>query len=299
MGNRRQLTRRAFGGGLLAIASVRLAAQGAPVAPDLDFVTSPDGTRIAFNWLGDGPPIVFSHESLESGAEWLGVAKLLADRHRCFVVDRRGRGASGPAGRHSLERECEDLEAVLDVAGPRAALLGASYGAVVAIESALRRPPERLVLYEPPLVLDASSPIWRALQSSQDEYRRLTEAGALDEALVLGLEVFAAVPSDTVKEIRQSSPEAWRTMRDLTPTWVPEMQAIRNLTMGVERYRSLRTPTLLVTGTQSPPFLREAITALDDAIPLSRVRELADQGHEAHLTAPALLADAVATFLAT
>jgi pimeloyl-ACP methyl ester carboxylesterase len=299
MDYRRKLTRRAFGGGLLAITSLRLAAETMPLMPVPEFVTSSDGTRIAFYRLGDGPAIVFSHESLESGMEWLGVARLLADRHRCFVVDRRGHGASGPAGQHSLARECEDLESVLDVAGPRATLVGASYGAVVAMESALRRPPERLVLYEPPLVLDASSAFHRALQSSRDEYRILTETGALDDALVLGLEVFTAVPAEVVKEIRQSSPEAWRTMRDLTPTWVPELAAIRSLPMGVERYRALRTPTLLVTGTESTPFLREVVTALDDAMPVSRVLELVDQGHEAHLTAPALLAAGIAAFLAT
>ena len=299
MDNRHTLTRRAFGCGLLAIPSLRLAAEDTPVSPEADFVISPDGTRIAFYRLGNGPAIVFSHESLESGAEWLTVARLLAGRHRCFVVDRRGRGASGPAGQHSLARECEDLEAVLDVAGSQAALVGASYGAIVAVESALRRPPERLVLYEPPLVLNASSAIHRALQSSQDEYRRLTEAGALDEALVLGLEVFAAVPSEVVQEIRRSSPDSWRTMRELTPTWVPEMRAIRSLPMGVERYRSVRTPTLLVSGTQSPSFLREVVTALDDAMPVSRVLDLPEQGHEAHLTAPALLADGIAAFLAT
>ncbi len=302
MNHRHRLTRRAFGrglgGGLLGMASLSLMAEEPPGPDAVEFVTSPDGTRIGFYMLGDGPPIVFSHGSLETGAEWLDVAKLVANRHRCFVVDRRGRGVSGPAGRHSLERECEDLEAVLDVAGVQATLLGASYGAVVAIASALRRQPKRLVLYEPPLLLDASSPIHRALQSSQDEYRRLTETGALDEALVLGLEVFAAVPAEEVAEIRQSSPEAWRTMRELTPTWVPEMQAIRALPMGVERYQSLRAPTLLVTGTQSPPFLREVIAALDDALPQSRMLELAGQGHEAHLTAPLLLADGIAEFLA-
>jgi pimeloyl-ACP methyl ester carboxylesterase len=225
------------------------------------------------------------------------VARSLSDRFRCFVPDRRGRGDSGPAGNHSLVRECEDLEAVLALAGSDATLLGASYGAVVALETALRVQPRRLVIYEPPLILGADSPIRRAVEESFPAYEKLTAEGRLDEALALGLEKLAGVPAPVVEDMRTSSPEAWRTMRELTPSWVPEVHALSTLPFGVERYRGLGMPTLLLTGSESVGFLRDVIAVLDETIPNSIRLELAGHGHEAHLTAPELLAAGVARFI--
>jgi pimeloyl-ACP methyl ester carboxylesterase len=207
-------------------------------------VRSADGTIISYARLGVGPAIVFSHESLESGAEWMQVATLLSDRFTCYVVDRRGRGKSGPAGNHSLAAECEDLRVVMEQAGPQATLMGASYGAIVAIETALRFGVDRLILYEPPLVLDADSPIARSLRESLEPYRKLVEAGSLDEALTYSLVSFAGVPAEVVGDIKSSSPDAWATMRELTPTWIPEMEAIKQMPLGIERYRALQMPIL-------------------------------------------------------
>lgn len=261
-------------------------------------VRSGDGTIIACARLGAGPAIVFSHESLESGAEWMQVATLLSDRFTCYVADRRGRGNSGPAGNHSLAAECADLRAVMEQAGPQATLMGASYGAIVAIETALRFGVDSLILYEPPLVLDAGSPIARSLRDSLEPYRNLVETGALDEALTYGLVSFAGVPAEVVADIRSSSPDAWATMRELTPTWIPEMEAIAQMPPGIERYRALQMPILLVSGSGSPVFLRDVVDALDGVLPDSRRFTLAGHGHEGHLTAPDALAASIAEFLA-
>jgi pimeloyl-ACP methyl ester carboxylesterase len=97
--------------------------------------------------------------------------------------------------------------------------------------------------------------------------------------------------------MRATSPDAWRALRDLTPTWVPEIEAIRGLPMGIDRYRELRMPMLLVTGAESPVFLREVIAELHAALPHSSVLDLAGAGHEAHVTAPRALAAGIAAFL--
>src|SRR5690606_30206164 len=97
-----------------------------------------DGTRIGYLRLGEGPGLVFSHGSLTTGDDWLPVASRLADRFTCYVMSRRGRGRSAAGPAHSLERECEDIAAVLAEAGPGAYLLGHSYGAICALETALR-----------------------------------------------------------------------------------------------------------------------------------------------------------------
>jgi pimeloyl-ACP methyl ester carboxylesterase len=297
------LTRREFTGGLLSAASalaggVRLARSDAPeIAVTRRTVRSADGTQIAYALLGEGPALVFSHGSLESGQESLVLAGLLADRYRCYVVDRRGRAQSGPAGNHSMARECDDFAAVLGEAGPDAALMGSSYGAVVALETALRAPVARLIIYEPPLILGPDSAINRSVQEHFGLYRQLVAENRLDDAAVVGLEKFAAVPPAVLADMRATSPDAWRALRDLTPTWVPEIEAIRGLPMGIDRYRELRMPMLLVTGAESPVFLREVIAELHAALPHSSVLDLPGAGHEAHVTAPRALAAGIAAFL--
>ena len=118
-------------------------------------VHSADGTRIAFRRLGSGPAIVFVHGSVSTHTDWMPAARLLSDQFTCFSMDRRGRSKSGEGiGPYSIEREYEDIEAVLAAAkaqtGSDAFLVAHSYGAICALGSALRHPVPRLVVYEPP-----------------------------------------------------------------------------------------------------------------------------------------------------
>jgi pimeloyl-ACP methyl ester carboxylesterase len=120
---------------------------------DVHFVASRDGTTIGYRRLGAGPPVAAIHGGLGTSASWRAVAERLADRFEFFLVDRRGRGASG-AGTlpHSLGREVDDARAVLAAAGRGAALIGHSYGGAAALEAARiadRAEISRLVLYEP------------------------------------------------------------------------------------------------------------------------------------------------------
>ena len=299
----RPLERRTILRGLaLAIASAaRMPWVGAAIAAEQAMsrsaVRSVDGTPISFTAVGNGRPIVIAHESLETGNEWRQVAIALSDRFACYSVDRRGHGMSGTAAHHSLMKECEDLKAVLDRAGPDATLLGASYGAVVAIETAMRFSVDRLILYEPPLCVTTTSAVCVALENSLTPYERLVEAGDLEAALTFGLRNIAGASDEAIAELRTSSPEIWSTMKQLTPTWIPEMRALRVLPAGLERYRSLQAPTLLVTGSDSASFLRETIMALSLVLEASRIHVLEGQGHEAHLTAPDQLSAAIAEFL--
>jgi len=270
---------------------------GADQAMARDAVRSADGTMISFGIVGRGPAIVIAHESLETGDEWRQVAMALADRFTCFCVDRRGHGKSGPVGDYGLEKECEDLNAVLDRAGHDATLMGASYGAVVAIETAMRFAPDRLILYEPPFPLTATSPVHIALEESLAPYERLVDARDLEAALAFGLKNLAGVSDEAIDELRESSPQIWETMKQLTPTWVPEMHALRRLPLGVERYRSLQVPTLLLSGSESADFLRETVMALAAVLGKSRVHVLQGQGHEAHLSAPEQVSAAIAQFV--
>jgi pimeloyl-ACP methyl ester carboxylesterase len=253
-------------------------------------VASADGTRIGYLELGSGPGIVFVHGSLGTGDKWLHVAHELADGCTCYLMDRRGRGRSGDARGYSLETECEDIGAVLGAAGPTPVLLGHSYGAICALEAARRTQVSKLVLYEPPLPIDG--PI---VGEALEPYRAAVANHQLDEALLIGARDILQLTSEQIAELR-SSP-AWEPMAALTPTWVRELEVIESLPLGVERYGQVSVPTLLLLGTATARHHARASAALAETLPGSRTALLPDQGHQAHVTAPALVAREIARFL--
>lgn len=255
-------------------------------------VRSADGTCIGYLRLGSGRGLVISHGSLTIGEDWLPVAGRLADRFACFVISRRGHGRSGAGRSQSLERECEDIAAVLALAGPGAHLLGHSYGAICALETAVRTPVGKLVLYEPPLSVDYHT------VNSDDlaAYRSAIEAGRLEEALAGGFRRFIRMHETQLEELMKTP--LWPEMVKLAPTWVPELAAISGLEPGVDRYRSLSNPTLLLVGADTQPHHITASEALQRALPNVRTVTLQGQGHEAHVTVPDSVAAAIAEFLA-
>nr|WP_235733530.1 alpha/beta hydrolase [Mycobacteroides chelonae] len=127
------------------------------VVSALRYVASSDGVRLSLTVSGEGPPLVMVHGAMDSGATWSDVATELQRDFTCFLIDRRGHGASTDAAEHSLAREADDVIAVAAEAGPDAVILGHSFGAVVVLE-ALRRGLDvaAVVLYEPPLPVSES-----------------------------------------------------------------------------------------------------------------------------------------------
>jgi pimeloyl-ACP methyl ester carboxylesterase len=252
---------------------------------------SKDGTPIGYLRLGNGPALVIVHASLYTSDSWLPVASLLADRFTCYLIDRRGRGRSGDALAYAIEREYEDIEGLLGIAGERANLLGHSFGAVCALGAASRQPVERLILYEPPL--SVGGPV-----AGHDllAYRDAIAVGDPDAALEIGYTRFAAIPEEQVRKMR-AWPE-WNDARALAWTWAREAAAVDRLGLSLDRYRAIQTPTLLLVGTKSAPRpLRDTTDALSRTLPNARILELSGQGHLANLRAPALVADRVREFL--
>src|SRR5206468_4061749 len=103
-------------------------------------VRSADGTSIGFVTVGSGPSLVFVPGAFGTAEHWLPVAVEMADQYTGYVIDRRSRGRSGNGADYSFDREIEDIEAVLHVAGPGAHLLGHSSGGIYALEAARRLP---------------------------------------------------------------------------------------------------------------------------------------------------------------
>jgi pimeloyl-ACP methyl ester carboxylesterase len=269
----------------------------APAAIAEGSVHSADGTRIAFRRLGSGPAVVFVHGSVSTHTDWMPVARLLADSYTCFAMDRRGRAKSGEGvGLYSIEREYEDIAAVLAVAktetGSDAVLVGHSYGAICALGTAMRHPVPRLVIYEPPLPAGGM-----IAGESLPPYAQAVAEGDLDKALELGLAAFPHMPAAEILALRVS--RAWPRLRVLAKSWIRELEAMDAQSADLTHYRALTCPTLLLVGSLSPehPML-DAARALTNVLPGMRVECLTGQGHGAMRAAPEMVARLIRGFLA-
>jgi pimeloyl-ACP methyl ester carboxylesterase len=271
--------------------------QHAPAAVAEGSVHSADGTRITFRRLGHGPAVVFVHGSVSTHTDWMPVARLLADRFTCYAMDRRGRAKSGEGiGPYSIEREYEDIEAVLTAAktetGSDAQLVGHSYGAICALGAAMRHPVPRLALYEPPLPAGGL-----IAGENLAPYVRAIADGDLDKALDLGLAAFPRMPSAGIAALRTS--KAWPRLRVLAKSWIRELEAMDAQSPDLTRFRSLSCPSMLLVGSLSPehPML-DAARALARVLPGVRVEWLPGQGHGAMRAAPEMVARLIREFLA-
>jgi pimeloyl-ACP methyl ester carboxylesterase len=242
-------------------------------------VTSKDGTRIAFDRLGDGPELVLVDGALCSRAFGpMGpLAALLAPHFAVLTYDRRGRGDSGDTLPYSVEREVEDIEALIAEAGGSAFIYGTSSGAALALEAASRLPTPitKLALYEPPYTLDAEG-IQRF-----NEYRmqllELLAAGRRGDAVELFMRLVGASDGG-VAGMRQAP--VWPLFEAAAPTLAYDAAALGDSSVPTERAASVTIPTLVMAGGETFPFIRSAAQALADAVPHARYRTLEGQTHE-------------------
>ena len=127
----------------------------------IETVKSKDGTSIAFERRGHGPPLVMVHGTTLDHTRWGTIVTKLAEHFSLYMVDRRGRGKSGDGPVYAIEREFEDVAAVLEATSEPARILAHSYGAICSLEaSRLTARIAKMVLYEPPLPLPGRSPIF-------------------------------------------------------------------------------------------------------------------------------------------
>jgi pimeloyl-ACP methyl ester carboxylesterase len=257
-------------------------------------VRSADGTPIAVERIGDGLPLVVVPGALSDAWSWSACAPLLADGRSVYVVDRRGRGASGDAPAYAVEREIEDVLAVLDGLGAPADLLGHSSGAILALGAAERFPTHlrRLVLYEPPFFIDADDRIPADLPGRLDG---LLEAGDAAGALEAFLREGPRSSEGEIGWLRAHS--SWQRMLTMARTVPYDARISQGFDLELGRLASMRTPTLMLIGSLSPPRIRNGSEAIAASLPDVQVEELEGQAHLAQLLAPDEFAAAVGRFL--
>ena len=257
---------------------------------------SADGTEIAFDRQGDGPPVVlvagaFSHRVFDPRTREL--ARLLAaDGHEVVNYDRRGRGESGDTAPYAVEREIEDLDAVLAEMGGPACVVGMSSGACLALEAARTGLAiDRLAVWEAPLIVDDSRPPIPA--DYRDRLADLVAADRRGDAVELFLTVAANAPVDTVAQLREAP--NWPGFEAVAHTALYDEALLGDHTVSRARLAEITAPTLVGDGGASPAWLRTTAAALADALPNAQHRTLDGQ---THAVAPDALAPVLAEFFA-
>jgi pimeloyl-ACP methyl ester carboxylesterase len=256
-------------------------------------VGSADGTPLAVWADGDGPPLVLVHGSLCDHTAFDPLVAELRGTMATFAMDRRGFGASGDAAGYALEREFEDVAAVVEAVAARVggpvALCGHSYGAGCAMGgAALTDAVGRLVLYEPGLGIPYPP-------GSIEEVEGLVAAGAMEAAALLVLVGIVGVTEDEAASLR-SSPR-WPTLLASTPTVPRECRAEDGWTYRPGLLDGVSAPTLLLAGAESPPVLRQATDQALAAIPGAQLQELEGHAHLAIRTDPAMVAAVIRAFV--
>lgn len=259
----------------------------------METVISADGTAIAYDRTGDGPPLVLLHGTSRDRAYWAPIVPLLARQVTVYAIDRRGRGGRGDAPDYAIDREVEDALAVLAAIDEPAHLLGHSYGAIVALEAAMRADRLRSVLlYEPPLGVGAD----RVPDTLGDRLAVILATGDREAVLVTFLREGPRYPPEFIAALQAQSD--WADRLAFAHTLPRETQAVHRYRFDPERVATVRLPTLLLLGSESPPFFHQAIAALDAALANSEVVVLQGQHHAAVTTAPELFAQTVLRFIA-
>jgi pimeloyl-ACP methyl ester carboxylesterase len=231
-------------------------------------LTSADGTTIAFETTGDGPPVLIVEGAFCDRRTSAPLATRLADRFTVFSYDRRGRGDSGDSPQWSVEREVEDLAAVLGAAGGAAAVYGMSSGAVLAAEAAVAGAGvTRLALYEPPV----------SAESMASELAELVSAGRRGDAVAHFLSTGPQVPAEIIAHMRTAP--MWAGLEAVAHTLVYDTTITADPTMPT-RASAVAVPTLVLTGADSPWFLHEWARTMATAVPAAELRYLDGQTHD-------------------
>jgi pimeloyl-ACP methyl ester carboxylesterase len=261
--------------------------------------TSEDGTAIAYDRTGEGPAVVLVHPAFGHRAgspEFARLAELLASSgYSVYSYDRRGRGESGNTPPYAVEREIEDLAAVIAAAGGSAAAYGMSSGAALALRAANQGLPiTSLALFEPPFIVDDSRPPTAA--GLQSELESLCAAGRRGDAVAL----FMANVGTPPEMIAQFRTEPWFAgLEAVAPTLAYEIAILDGTQEGRPLPPSLTArvsqPVLVIVSSPGLPWMHHGCQALVDALPNARLVEL--EG-EFHALKPEVLAPAIADFLA-
>jgi pimeloyl-ACP methyl ester carboxylesterase len=255
-------------------------------------VTSADATTIAFDQFGAGAPIIMAAGAFNDRSTTDPLARALAPQFLVVNYDRRGRGDSADAPQYAVEREIEDIDALIAEVGGSAAVFGYSSGAILALRAAAAGSAiTRLALYEPPFAIGDSRPRPRADLNA--ELAQLIADDRRGDAVELFQTEVIGMPAEVVAALRKAPFRPG--MEAIAHTLVYDATIVGDLTLPTELIASIATPTLVIDGDQSSPVMREAARAVAATLLNGQLHTLV--GHD-HTIDPEATAPIVAEFLA-
>jgi pimeloyl-ACP methyl ester carboxylesterase len=261
----------------------------------LSTVISADGTRIAYGIVGSGDPVilvggVFSYRAWPQPRQ---LAQLLAKRFTVVDYDRRGRGESGDTKPYAVEREIEDIDALIEAVGGSAHVCGWSSGGVLALKAAAAGSAVRkLAVYEPPFVVPGSPHV--PPEDFVSQLNRLADAGRRTDAAKYYFAEVMGMPRLMVRAVPLMR-RPWKRIKAVAHTAPYEAAVVEDNLHGralrAEQWAPVGQATLVMSGEKTGALLHQAALALIDVLPNGRHLVLAGQGHNVSMKALAPVLD--------
>ena len=264
---------------------------------EVTLVHSRDGTEIGFWTSGEGPPLVLVHGGLGDHTRWDALRPYLEPHVTVHALDRRGRGASGDHPDYAIEREYEDVAAVVDAvaesSGAPVAVYCSSFGGVCGFgAAALTWNIHKLALYEawPPVDPEAFEPP----EGFAERAEALLAAGQPEEALELAYRELVGLSEEEIAALKTQP--SWPARIAAAHTIPREERAFLQTPFDPDAAAAIAVPTLLLVGSETPTWSTQAETVAA-ALPNARIEVLQGQGHVADLFAPEVVAERLLAFL--
>jgi pimeloyl-ACP methyl ester carboxylesterase len=240
-------------------------------------VISKDGTSIAFERSGQGPAVIVVGGVLGDHSQQAPLAALLSKHFTVYNYDRRGHGESGNTEPYAVEREIEDLDAVMNEAGGSAFVYGTSGLAVLALSAAaagLAPRIKKLAVWEPPYIVDDSRP--PVPQNYKEQLISLLREDRRGDMVELFFVEAVGMPRAFVAQMRQAP--FWAAQEALAHTTIYNATIMGDFSLPRARLATVTTPTLVIDGGQTP-WLSHTAQAVADVLPHAQRRTLSGQPH--------------------
>jgi len=257
----------------------------------METVTSKDGTEIAFDRVGSGPPVILVSGGSVDRMSHVGLSQELGSDLTVLNYDRRGRGPSGDTQPYAIDREIEDIAAVIEAAGGEAGIYGSSSGAVLAMLAAgAGLPIPKVAMWEPPYIPEG----WpRPPEDQVQQYETMVAEGRRGDAVEFFMAKVVGMPPEFVAGAREQP--FWGPTEALAHTLAYDARIMGDYRIPTDRVAEVKAEALVIAGGADMPFMRETAEALADALPNGSVRFLDGQGHNVDM---AVLAPVLKEFFA-
>lgn len=262
----------------VTIAVTSAACNTAPNENDpFEKVISRDGTVIAFEKKGSGPPLIFISGAIchRKFQPIIDDAKILSKAFTVYNYDRRGRGDSGDTETYSVRSEIEDIEALIDSAGGSAYIYGHSSGAILAMETALEIPNKvkKIYIYDPPYVSNEKE--YKEYQMTKERIKTLLEKGKNSKAIS---EFLVSIGMPRIFTFFLPLTPGWKRTVQLAPTLLYDITLTEN-PAPVKRLAKIKVPICVAYGEESPKELKIVSSLLNQTIQSSELQGFPKQDH--------------------